>query len=302
MGREITRFSQPQTMTSESDPIPRKSREPSSIGADLNLAKAISGGSVSAWHKFLNRYSGLIYGVVRRHLFTEDEDEVRGAYVDILKCLYDGEIKNYRGESHLTTWLMAAVRSRTLDLFRKRHGRLRLPRGYKRLSELDKKVLRFYFVERLPLEIVVHMLGWSGFSVNADDIIKSIQRIENIVGRCYLDGIDHERRADQYGVDSIQVLKYLIQMRLEYEEKASSFRTESYLLEKEVLEKTDRLRELLSALTPEERKIVFLRFNRGWSARKIAKVLDLGGQRRAYTIIDRVIRKLRRSLSVEGDR
>jgi len=68
-----------------------KSTEPSENTSDLDLAQAVSNGSVEAWHRLIDQYSGLIYTVVRRNLFAAKDDEVRTVFVDILEALYDGK-------------------------------------------------------------------------------------------------------------------------------------------------------------------------------------------------------------------
>ena len=64
-------------------------------------------------------------------------------------------------------------------------------------------------------------------------------------------------------------------------------------MEKEVTVAAARVRALLSELPAEERRVLELRFDRGLTVREISKKLKLGGQRRAYTVIDRAIRRLR---------
>ncbi|NIO29194.1 MAG: sigma-70 family RNA polymerase sigma factor [Candidatus Latescibacteria bacterium] len=292
---------QPQHTTSESRHVPNNKSSPT-IDGDLNLVKAISDGSLPAWHQFIENYSGLIYGVARRCLFSEDEDEVRSVYVDILESLYDGEIKKYRGEGRLSTWLIVATRSRALDFYRKRYGRYRPPKELSKLCEFDQKVLRLYYLQKLPLEIVIHALSWSGFSADVEGIVESIQRIESVLDRRYLTRIDNENKVNKYGIDSIWVLKYMIQLRVECEEKAINNRPDRHLLEDEVADTANRVRALISRLTPRERKVIFLRFNRGWTAKKISERLKLNGQRHTYAIIDRVIRKLRKTMLAEEDR
>ncbi len=273
-----------------------------SVQEELNLVQSISAGSITAWHEFFDRYSNLIYGVIRRHLFTEDEDELRSIFVDILKSLHDGCIANYRGDASLATWLIVYTRNRSIDIFRKRHGSSHIPKGYKKLSEFDKRVLQLYFVERLPLEVVVHTLRWGGHSAEVDDIVESIQRIDSVTDRRYLKRLDKKHQAKSEGIDSVQMLEYLIQLRLEYEESSSRNRPDYYLMEKEARETAERVHELISDLPAEERRILFLRFNRGWSARKIAEKLKLGGQRRVYSVINKAICKIRKSLFIEPDR
>ena len=274
---------------------------PTPFADDLELVESISSGSITAWHRFINRYSGLIYSIVRRHLLTEDEDEIRSVYVDILKTLYEGELEKYRGEAPLATWLIVSTRSRTIDAARKRHGRIRTPAGYDRLSGFDKKVFQLFYIDRLPLEIVVHTLDWNGLSTNVDDIVGSVHRIESTLGQRYLRRLDEEHGARKFGPGSISTLKYLIGQRVEFEERSAAGRADQPLLEEQVHETARRLREAVAGLPPEERELVRLRFERGLSAREISEKLELGGQRRAYTLIDKVVRKLRRSLRSGGD-
>lgn len=287
-------------MAIESDPNQQDGKE-RRTDADVKLVKAVSAGAVAAWHEFLYRYSGVIFGVVRRHLFAEDEDDVRSIYVDILKSLYEGEIAKYRGHAALSTWLMVYSRSRALDFYRKRYGRYRTPEGYERLNNLDKKVLRLYFVQRLPLEIVTHMLVEEGFSTTVDDMVESIQRIEDTMDRRYLKRIERQHQASKYELDSVWMLKYLIQLRSDYTEKMERGKPDSQLFEREAQTAVDKVKKLVSALSPSEKEIIELRFNRGWTLKKIAEKLNLGSQRRVYTLFDRVIRKLRKSMYSERD-
>lgn len=278
-----------------------KMRNDAIIKSDLKLVRAISAGSLGEWHEFIGRYSGLIFGIIRRHLVVEDEDEMRSVYVDILKSLYDGDIRMYRGEARLSTWLSVYTRSRVLDFFRRRHGRYRTPKGYGELAEFDREVLRLYYAERLPLEAAVHILRCKGFSVNAEKIIESVRRIENVMDRRYLKRLDYEHQAKTWGVDSVRMLKYLIQLKLDYEERNGGDRPDSRLIEKEVHEIAGRTRLLVSRLPLEERKMLFFRFDRGLSAKEIAERMDLGSQRRVYTLINRLIRKLREGVLSGGE-
>lgn len=268
---------------------------------DVELTTAVTDGSIPAWHKFLDRYSGLIYAVVRRHFLTDDEDEIRSAYVDILEGFFDGGLAEYRGESRLSTWLIVTVRSRTIDLLRKRRGRIRAPRGYEALSALDKTIFQLFYVDRLPIEVVVHTLDWRGFSTSGDDIAEAIQRIENGIGRRYLRKLENEWQAKRHNLDSVRVLRYLIEQRLEFEEKQAATRADRSSMEAEALETTRRVRKAIGALTAEEKELLFLRFDRGLSARGIADRLNLKDQRRVYALINKVIGRIRKMLLSERD-
>ncbi len=266
---------------------------------DLTLVRAVTSGCIDAWHEFVHSYTGLIYGVVRRHLVAEDDDDIRAVHVDVLHSLYHCELAKFRGDVRLTTWLIVYTRSRALDLLRQRHGRYRVPEGYERLSDLEKEVLQLHFIKRLPLEITLGVLEWSGQRLTIDEIVDCIERIEDVMDRRYLCRLERQRQAKRCGAESAQMLKCLVQLKLECEETLHSGRPDENLVEQESRAVVERLTGLVASLTPREREIIDLRFNRRLSAREIAGRLKLSGQRRAYTLIDKVVRKLRQAMEAE---
>jgi len=189
------------------------------------------------------------------------------------------------------------TRSRAVDLARKSHGRRRLPLGYDRLGEFDKRVLRLFYVDGLPLEIIVQTLSWRQRRSSVDEIVDSIERIERTIDPRYLKRLDEERHAKAHCTGSVQTLRYLLRQELELEDRLEETRTDRSVLEADVLEAASRLRDALAALSPQERRIVVLRFRRGWPAGKIAERLGLKGPRQVYGLIDKVIRRLRDTFS-----
>jgi RNA polymerase sigma factor (sigma-70 family) len=272
-------------------PYPRKSK-----GNGLRLVQALSQGSVDAWSEFLDEYAGLVLDVVRRHLISSSEDEIRTVFVDLLKELYDGGLLKYSGQADLSTWLFVFSKRRVIDFWRARYGRQRDPVGLSRLSDFDRDVMQLYFVERLSLEIVVHTLNYNGTRFDAPDIVKSIQRIEDTIDRRYLKRLDREHQAKLRGASSVQFLEYLIHQRVEYEVRVKGSAPDAFLLEREANEKAERVRRLLSDLTDEERGVIALRFEQNMQAKEISETMKLGGARKVYTIIDRVVRKLRMAI------
>ncbi len=270
------------------------------VDRDLTLAQSIARGSIQSWHDFLHRYSGLIHGVVQRHLFTSDEDAVGTVYVDVLKALYEEDISSFRGDATLAAWLIIYTRNRVFDHIRKQRGRRRDPAGLERLSSFDRDVYRYYFVDRLPLDVVVHILNWRRDKVIATQIIESIERIETNISRRYLRRLENDRIADMYGLDSGQMLKFMVNLRCEYEEKVKRNRPDARMLDEEAKQTSRKLKELLSQLTSEEQKVIQLRFAGEMSAPEIAEQMGYDGQRRSYTVINRVLRKLRRGLGLNS--
>jgi RNA polymerase sigma factor (sigma-70 family) len=265
-------------------------------GSDAELVRAIRAGSVEAWHEFLHRYSGLVYRVVERHLPCEDEDEVRSVHVEVLRRLYNGDLSKHDSIGRLSTWLMLYARRRALDHLRSKHGRKREPAGYARLSRLERDVFRLFYVERMGLEVVVHTLRWMGYRLSPDDIVDSIQQIERLVAPRYLRRLDDEHAAWCCG-GSARLLRYLVDRQVEYERTLSSATPERELIERETREMADRVRECVVKLPPIDRQIIELRFGGRLQASEIAEKLGLEGPRKAYTMIERAIRRLRMAIS-----
>lgn len=263
---------------------------------DAALVRAIHSGSVNAWHDFLDRYSGLVFQVVRRHLFAADEDDVRTVYVEVLKNLYEGALDKYEGRSSLATWLIVFARNRSLDFFRRQNGRDRPPRGQERLSDFDRRVLKFYFVDRVPIEITIHMLQWAGYRVSAVEVAESIRRVEATIDPRYLRKLDDEHLGRKRNGGNARMLKCLMQMRIDQEAAMAAERPDARLMAQELTSAANRVRELLDTLPADERRAIDMRFRRGLTAIEIADELGLEGQRRAYTVIARAIRRLRARL------
>jgi RNA polymerase sigma factor (sigma-70 family) len=268
-------------------------------GADLSLADAVISGSIPAWHDFLQRFSDLILSVVRRHLIAEDDDDVSAVYVDVLEALYTGELAKYRGDVKLTTWLIVFTRSRSLDYFRKRHGRYRLPEGYDKLTDFEKQVLKLFFIKRLPLAVVLHVLRSTGYAANLDDVVDASCRIREVMDGRYLSRVDRQSDANRCGVDSARMLVYLLELQREHEEKMRSNRPDEQIIEKEARVAVERVQALVAALSVRDREVLELRFAQNLSAREIAERLRLGGQRKAYTLIDSIVRKLRKTMDMD---
>lgn len=268
------------------------------VAADVRLVQAIRDGSVDAWHDFVNTYSGLIYAIVRRHLPAEDEDEWRDVYVDVLKALYNGELEKYvGGPSRLAAWLTVFTRRRVFDIVRQRHGRYRRPKGYSSLREIDKLVLRLFYEQRLPIEISVQMLKWNGHRVTSDEVAESICRIEETMDRRYLNRLDRQHQAQEMRAAKVSVLRHLAWLTIEYEDGRVADLADAELMANETQAAAERVRAIAARLSTEERKVIFFRFNREWSARKISDKMQLGGQRKVYTIIERALRKLRNAIA-----
>ena len=265
---------------------------------DLALIARVEAGSTPHWHSFVDRYAGLIYSVIRRQLFAEDEDEIRDVFVEVLDTLYNGKLGEYEGRSELSTWLIVISRGKALDYLRKRDGRRKLPVSHDQLSPLEQDVFRLHHVEGLGFEAVIHTLASTGQRVSADDIANAVIRIESLMDRHYLNRLEYNAKAPTLGIVSGRLLDFLNGMQIQYERPRAD--APDQILERRELEAMGRrVRLLLAEMSDEEQEIMRLRFDEGWTARRISDELDLGGQRRVYTVIDRVVRAVRNRLNLK---
>lgn len=283
-------------------PNPRKSpataaERESRLQEDLALIEMILGGSTAHWHAFVDRYAGLIYSVVRRQLFVEDEDEVRTVFADILEALYHGKLAEFRGSSELSTWLIVVSRGKALDHLRHLQGRRKMPQGYETLSTFEQQVFRLHHVEGLGFDAVIHSLHSAGLPANAEMVAHAVLKIGGALDKHYLRRLESEAKAPALGVVSGRLLDYMTHASIERDR--ADERPDAGLEREEIEKLAERVRELLGELSQEEREVVRLRFEEGLTAQQIADQRGLKGQRRVYTILDGALRKLRRLLERE---
>jgi RNA polymerase sigma factor (sigma-70 family) len=286
--------SKPNSPKSRADEPQRETR----VQEDLALIEMVLGGSTAHWHAFVDRYAGLIYSVIRRQLFAEEEDDVRTVFADVLESLYRGKLGEFRGSSELSTWLIVVSRGKALDHLRHIQGRRKHPQGWDDLSPLERHVFKFHFVEGLGFDAVLQSLRSAGSPTNAETVAHAVLKIEATIDKHYLRRLESDAKAPALGVVSGRLLDYLNHMDIERGRTESdpddSFTRDG--IEKMAL----RVRELLEGLSDDEREIVRLRYEEGWTAQRIAEERGLSGQRRVYTILDGALRKLRRLIDREG--
>lgn len=269
--------------------------------ADFLWAQEILAGSEEAWHRFVLRYSGLIQAVLRRYLF--DTDSVRTVYVDVLEKLYRGKLASYRGQAGLSTWLVLVSRNAALDHLRHRLGRRELPTGLRKLGKEDQEIYRLYYIEGLSFSAVCHWAGREkGEPLKAGNLAAALRRIEARLSDRVLRRIAYDLHAPSVGASSGRLLEFLEQYRRDGATRSWESTPEYDLMEKQARALATQLREHLGKLPAEERDILSLRFEQGLTAAQIAIERNLAGPRKAYTIIDRAIRRLRRLMGFSSPR
>jgi RNA polymerase sigma factor (sigma-70 family) len=270
----------------------KDANDPDRFKDDLALIAEIQAGSTEHWQRFVERFSGLIYSVIRRQLFAEDEDDVRTVFADVLHDLYYGKLAEYEGRAELSTWLIVVSRGKALDFLRSRDGRRAMPAAYPDMTPLQQEVFRRYHAEGLPMEVVIDSLGRAGLEATVEEVAEAVLQIEERVDRHYLRRLETNARAKSLGVVSGRLLEFLAEMRFRADESESA-RPDRVLDRKERQARAAQVQELISRLYEEEQKALRLRYEREWTAKRISAELGLGSQRRVYTILDRAARKLR---------
>ncbi len=260
---------------------------------DLALAAAILRGEVAAWHRFVEDRSGVILAVLRRYLF--DEDEIRTVWVDVLTRLRRGGLAQYAGRSALTTWLTLVARGAAADHLRRRFGRREDPAGLERLSERQRRVYRLYCVEGLDYEDVRLRLRESGDLGPDESLAEILATLDDHLSCRTLRRIAWDLHAASTGAACGRLAEYT-----DHVQRTASGPPDpqSELLARETAATLERIRALIARLPEQERRVLELRFDQGWTAEEVAAELDLPGRRRVYSIADRAVARLRRWLGL----
>jgi len=258
--------------------------------------REILNGSSEAWRAFLNRYSGLIWAVIRRYLPARESDDANTVFADLLTRLYRTKFATYEGRASLATWLTLVARAETVDHLRHRFGRRMLPRGLKTLSEIERSIFRMYYVEGRGFREVLAELRRLDPSWNVQRLLDSLRNIEAQVDDRSLRRLAYDLHAQSSGASSGRLLAYLDHVREEFKLHEGAHRPEYHIMEREARNVLERIRAMIEELPAADRYVYTLRFERGWTAQQIAEELGLADSRGAYTLVDRIVRGLRRRL------
>ncbi len=260
---------------------------------DRKLVDEVLSGSEEAWHRLVLTYSGLIQSVLRKYLF--DTDRVRTVYVHVLEGLYRGKLTSYEGRASLATWLVLVARNAALDHLRHQIGRRELPVGLRELDARDQEIYRLYYVEGLSFDAVRHWVaGANQPPIAPDQLAEALRRIDARLSSRVLKRIAYDLHAPSVGASSGKLLEFLEAYRSEQRRRRRELTPEHELMEREAQALAAEMRQRLSELPAEERQILELRYDKGFTAVQIAETLGLPGPRRAYTLIEKALRRLRR--------
>lgn len=258
--------------------------------ADVRLVEAIQAGSEIAWHTFIDRYAKLISHVARRYLF--DEDDVADVLAGVLESLHGGRFEAYRGRSSLATWLIIVSRNAAADTLRKRFGRREIPRGLRDLSTEHHEVFRIFYVEGATFTATLKEMRLQDPSYTHERLVAALQTIGDRVSDRTLKRISYDLAAPSVGAASGRLLEFCESVRHDAANGPPDPLDD--LVHREAEARALEALKLVAQLPPEEQKILSLRFDEGLQAREIANRLGYPGQRKVFTVIDRILRRLKR--------
>jgi DNA-directed RNA polymerase specialized sigma24 family protein len=258
------------------------------------MVRAAAGGSLAAWHALVADHAGLVHAVIRRYF--GDADEARHVEVEVFERLYRGGLNKYEGRSAFSTWLVVVARSTALDHLRRSRGRRRLPEAVQRLPEREQQVFVHYFHEGWGLDAILAWAASRGEPFDRRELCELLSRLHASLSRRQRRELAYATAARAAGAPSGRVLEYLDHRRQEIAEQAEQLRPDAALLAEEASRTLERIHEEIAALPQVEQDVIALRFEAGCTAKEIAARLRLGDQRRAYTLIERALRRIRRAL------
>lgn len=108
-----------------------------------------------AWDRFIDRYRRLIISAIRH--YVQDHDDVMDAFAWVCEALRKDDLRRLRTwvdqpehRAKFSTWLVTVVRRLSIDWFRQRGGRRRLPEITRDHSPLRGRIIELVFLNGWP--------------------------------------------------------------------------------------------------------------------------------------------------------
>lgn len=258
------------------------------------LIQEIRSGSIDAWHRLVENYSGLVVHVLRAHL--RDEDDVQTAYVDTLEKLYNGLLDEYQESSSLASWLCAIAAHTAIDLHRKNCGRHIPPRNIQEMGEKEQLVYKVFYLDGLSLSLARDRLAEAGYDISIDELVAMAHHISLQLSCGTQRRLAYERSARQLGQGSARLLEYLDYVDQGWQDGNIESDPQWRVLRSESRNRLKKLHEGLAKLDATERDTIEQFYYQERSAPEIAHNLALKTPRRVYTVVNRALRKLRKGM------
>jgi len=246
----------------------------------------------SAWCAFLDRYSSLIYHVVRS--FDRDPDRNGNSFLFICEQLSANDFRRLRrfdlaGRASFSTWLCAVVRNLCLDWHRKEHGRHRVFGSVARRSTMDQLLFEIVFRRGLSAEEAREELSRRGVELSFAAVEERISEIRRCLssrqlwllssGKAMLDSIDGEEDGT-YTVEPADPApdpESLVALRETHRQVSAA----------------------LASLTASDRLLIRLRYQEGLPLQQVAKLVGFKNAQTADRRLRDIIDHLRQALGIQ---
>lgn len=247
----------------------------------------------SAWRDFLDRYSALIYHVVRS--FDCDPDRSGNCFVFICERLSDNDFHRLRkfdpaGRASFSTWLCAVTRNLCLDWHRKEHGRLRVFGSVLRRNEADQLLFELVFRRGFSIEEARQELSCRGIDLSFAALEERIGDLRRCMSSRQL-----------WLLSSGKILETSIDLDEQGTHVAEPVHPapdpETLLALRETHEQVSAA---LGSLPDSDRLLVRLRYQEGLTLQQVAKLVGLKDAQTADRRLRDIIDQLRQSLGVGG--
>lgn len=228
----------------------------------------------AAWKEFLRRYSNLFLKVIWQ--FEKDRDRVMDTYLYVCKRFANDDfaiLRKFKAQygsttPKFTTWLGAVVRNMCIDFYRLEHGRRRYPRAILRLPEFDRKVFELRFWRGHSVEEIEQQLG----ARRKGAVGQSLRRVERHITRAPIGAHVQNQPVIVPYDDSSAAADLSLEQDAEF---------------------VQIIDQWLGALEPRVRLIVRLKFWENMTAREIARILQIKGEQKVYTILQQALKELK---------
>ena len=111
-----------------------------------------AGNPDAAWDAFIGHYRRFIFSAIRH--YARDYDDVMEIFAHVCEAMRQDDFRRLRvyasepvHQARFSTWLVTVVRHLTIDWFRQRDGRRRLPAIADSLPALQRRIFECVFLE-----------------------------------------------------------------------------------------------------------------------------------------------------------
>jgi len=246
------------------------------------------------WHAFVDRYTPLMLGLIRRAGLT-DRDEMMDVYLLVCERLSANQCARLKAQDAtrgtLGGYLAVACRHAVVDWVRSRRGRRRLFKSVETLPKAEQRVFElFYWERRTPSEIAELLRVERGAPTDLSDVLAMLARVDA--------QLTERQRTELLAMCGRTMAPASIERGAAHDLAADALSDPARRVH--VAEMNARLDAALRLLPSEDAAIVRLKFVEGLSDGDIARALVLDAS--PSTRIAGILARLQATLAATGVR